>query len=628
MTTLRPVWEIFADLNASSLLDPWAKWLDGAIVENVNDLLHILGADENDLEDQTEALIDFIDMPIAQSAPDWLIDEINEFFLDRVSASARPASFDFDPDEARDDKGEWTIGGGGGAKNGSEPVFAKTQARVRLQALSNQARELSGAAKMAAVVIRVQDKPTAYTKPPYTNHTAKDSKTLTILDPATASDNIDVKTEGSIVHITVTTTGATYVGWMGTAKDPPILLTDKDGKNFYNADGTPAEGKTPPPPATNKTTGPKTPKTTPSTTPSITPTDSPPTPSTPLPQGDHTGKDFTKTLDVTGMKTNEASIQAIEKAQLVVSGKVGDYLPSQIDPQDLKANLVNDIAIRMGDKYDAQLMNEEYVKNIDPVTGYAAAGKYVNQSQLLTHDDVWSKSNHARYEYLGNVNTNPDLKRVDTDPVLKSGGTMIHGDTPEIAIKLRGNGVSNMVRLWAQTSNNNHSSSLALQEAAAKEFGLTQVAGWRGLKSANTAMSKEVAGVLEKKGEMMQAFVRAQYDATQEFFKSAGVKELEIYRGFSLSATTAPAWAKGSSVGSHVDIPLRPLSSFSYSKKIASIFSGGKSLNIIVRGVVPVEHILSTALTGNGCQHEKEVVVLGGTNTFERVARNHGEGYW
>ena len=173
--------------------------------------------------------------------------------------------------------------------------------------------------------------------------------------------------------------------------------------------------------------------------------------------------------------------------------------------------------------------------------------------------------------------------------------------------------VSQLIAQWAHTSNNSDPMSLAIQEAAVKEFGITSVQNWK----VDEKTQAKIDDILGEKGEMLQAFLRAQYDATQEYFKSAGIKEVTLYRGFKDGDGELSKVEEGSST----EIPLRPLSSFTSNYRIATTFG-----ETIISGTIPVERLLSCYGTGVGCKGENELVVLGGDGQWQVNGQMNLEG--
>lgn len=293
-----------------------------------------------------------------------------------------------------------------------------------------------------------------------------------------------------------------------------------------------------------------------------------------------------------------------------------------------KAMVASNIAAKMDPKYDTQLL------------GNTTDG--LPQTNFLTKDFVWSQrrvgsATSGSWYYRGGSGNSQDQKDHLAD------GTMKLGDDPTLRSDLREEAVSKLLGRWAGTSNNNSVQSLAMQNAAIKEFNLTGTATWSDPENTDE-MNQDMADAVEnetaKNGDMYQAFLRAQYDNTQQFFKDNNISTVTAYRGFDFSdgdvmektsefpgtEPTLPKWADSENAdevnddnGSwNNDISLRPLSSSSYGPDTALIFAGGGDTDAgrVIAGEVPVSRVLSTAMTGLGCLHENEMVLLGGTDKW------------
>ena len=183
------------------------------------------------------------------------------------------------------------------------------------------------------------------------------------------------------------------------------------------------------------------------------------------------------------------------------------------------------------------------------------------------------------------------------------------GGTPE-AIQLgREAGVSKLVKQWAITANDDNNVSLALQEAARQEFGLDDnpdlaPSQWRrsGIVGMDVGTQKEY----DRNGNLYRAFLRSQYDITQEFFAERGIQNLELFRGMSGSMKDNLV---DTNDGDVLTMGLRPLSSWATTSGAAYNFY--RDNGALVNAIVPVSRVLSTSLTGNGCLHEDEATVIG-----------------
>lgn len=111
-------------------------------------------------------------------------------------------------------------------------------------------------------------------------------------------------------------------------------------------------------------------------------------------------------------------------------------------------------------------------------------------------------------------------------------------------------------------------------------------------------------------GDVQKMIVRAEYAATQEWFKERGIKSVTVYRGLSHDGREWKA-----KDGDIVKLESNPLSSWATDKYEAVRFSD-KHLktvshqSVVVAMEVPVEAIQSTPFTGRGCLLEFEVVLI------------------
>ena len=173
-----------------------------------------------------------------------------------------------------------------------------------------------------------------------------------------------------------------------------------------------------------------------------------------------------------------------------------------------------------------------------------------------------------------------------------------------------------LVHHWAITSSDNNEWSLAIQYAAQKEFGLKRWKIFEKRQKWPDAMK-----LYEKHGAALRAFVRAQYDWTQEWFAKHGITHVFAWRGMHDTPRARKAERNMETVkGMIVDSEgqLQPLSSFSVSYAITDSFSAYRTAEVI-GARIPVSRILSTPHTGFGCLNEKEIVVLSGGGKFGSV---------
>jgi hypothetical protein len=204
-------------------------------------------------------------------------------------------------------------------------------------------------------------------------------------------------------------------------------------------------------------------------------------------------------------------------------------------------------------------------------------------------------------------------------------------DDPALRAGLRREAVSNLIAQWAVTSNGTAPRALAIQQAAAEEFGLVGAAEWE----TDPGLRAEVEKEARTNGQLYRAFLRAQYDETQAAFASRGITHVRLHRGFTWdddadsARRAAPGWAAADD--GDRPVPLRPMSSFSTSERVAAEFAAGKlggtdRHRTVIEATVPVSRILSTPRTGTGCLPEQEMVVLSGPGRF--VVRTARSGEW
>ena len=153
--------------------------------------------------------------------------------------------------------------------------------------------------------------------------------------------------------------------------------------------------------------------------------------------------------------------------------------------------------------------------------------------------------------------------------------------------------IEQKISQWAKTSGDNDKISIGYQLIARNLFDLKEavIDHWKqSLQNKALPISKDKNNI---------AFIKAQYNETQEWFKKEGYKptdEILLFRG-----------VKGERGGTKSQATLQPLSSFSTSYKVATRFGS----HILVSKVL-VSQIFSHPLSGFGCTEEHEMVVLGG----------------
>ena len=164
---------------------------------------------------------------------------------------------------------------------------------------------------------------------------------------------------------------------------------------------------------------------------------------------------------------------------------------------------------------------------------------------------------------------------------------------------------------WAVSSGDEHPEAIALQIAVQDEFGIKKALGHISKETIKIARNNHYIGVEAK---AMRAFVRVQYNITQEFFKRKGIKSFISYRGMSLNKKQMEEIGLlGKRTVQKASFGMQPVSSFSTDISTANDFTkySKEGYSIIMQSEIPTSRILSTAQTGWGCKQETEIVVLG-----------------
>jgi hypothetical protein len=222
-----------------------------------------------------------------------------------------------------------------------------------------------------------------------------------------------------------------------------------------------------------------------------------------------------------------------------------------------------------------------------------------------------------------------DILKKHADNLQQVAGSQVI--SPEDERHLRAELVGSLVNLWAGSSNDSHAPALAVQQAAADEFGLTDSMPWK----ADPGLQSRIDKFYADNQGTLRSFVRAQYSRTQAELAKAGITSVTLHRGMRWSSkSSTPAWAKTSdgkmqAVGSVAEVKQsdwRPLSSWSHSTSEANNFYSGDGTGIQVKASVPASMILSTPRTGSGCLGEKEWVVLSNPGQV-KVAKSRDNWY-
>jgi hypothetical protein len=180
--------------------------------------------------------------------------------------------------------------------------------------------------------------------------------------------------------------------------------------------------------------------------------------------------------------------------------------------------------------------------------------------------------------------------------------------------------VNDYVHSWASSASDSSLKSLQMQQAARDLFG-SGGKSWDGF-----VRGEAPGGVWSNRTQerMVKALVRETYKNTQEKLAKAGITEVYLSRGMSVR-TVAQAMRDSGDLNmsewkerpngtrpyrwtSEIEVDANPLSSYSWMTSTASSFGG--SAEAVLAMKVPAKNIFSTAISGPGCYHEQEVIVL------------------
>lgn len=200
---------------------------------------------------------------------------------------------------------------------------------------------------------------------------------------------------------------------------------------------------------------------------------------------------------------------------------------------------------------------------------------------------------------------------------------------PDYIDKLALDHVGRMTHAWAISSNES-SKSVLMQERAKTVFGLDNTT----TEKVGHFMMRDYADQYAPNDpltlKVYDGFLQAQYDETQDFFKSKGITEITLYRGSGQSVSDF-GLNPDDKVIHRVMASQRPLSSWSTNLPTALSFASDSIKTkfgelkehspkaVIYRQIVPVSKVFSTPFSGLGCYKEQEVVCLGGTSEVDMI---------
>ncbi|MFC8716595.1 hypothetical protein [Kitasatospora sp. NPDC057198] len=175
---------------------------------------------------------------------------------------------------------------------------------------------------------------------------------------------------------------------------------------------------------------------------------------------------------------------------------------------------------------------------------------------------------------------------------------------------VRAEAVSRLANGWASTANDHDPNALALQEAAQRTFYLEDTLDWD---HGDDDLTAETDRITCEHGHVLDAFLTAMWENTQQHFATIGVTHVTVHRGFTGDYDDSHLQDLDGD-GSVTDLPLRPLSSATTDEDVAHDFATqGRQVNgYLISGDIPVTRVLAVPGTGIGCLDEAEVVILAG----------------
>ncbi|MFC7586349.1 hypothetical protein ACFQYP_23340 [Nonomuraea antimicrobica] len=182
-------------------------------------------------------------------------------------------------------------------------------------------------------------------------------------------------------------------------------------------------------------------------------------------------------------------------------------------------------------------------------------------------------------------------------------------DSPEALETARRLAVDELLKSWGFGAGEILPPRLAMNLAAADEFGLTNLVDLQtyGDPSRNRTARKYHAS----NGDMRRDFLRRQYELSQRELARYGIEELVLYRGIRLDQGHPIAGLNGVADGEVVQAPPGlPLQSWSATPGVAKRYTLGEG--VVMAGVFPASRVLATPWTGMGQLPLGEFVLLAG----------------
>jgi hypothetical protein len=257
-----------------------------------------------------------------------------------------------------------------------------------------------------------------------------------------------------------------------------------------------------------------------------------------------------------------------------------------------KTRVIQAVADRMTTPLD-RLLAAAAEPHVDPEIG----------RRLGSADHVVVLRNHA-YPSMGGQLVHRDL----LDAAYPADRLLALDDSKAPRI-VREMAVSELITAWTYDPNGTNVRSLAIQEAAAAEFGLAEYIEW----PMSPGLRSDVDAAVAAHGNVYQEFVRVQYDLTQAELHRRGANGLVLYQGHTWDPADVPGWAT-TPAGTVIDLPpQRPLSSWTGDRRIAEDWIGSLDRpGVIIAARFPPQAIMAYPQTGVGFLPQREFVVLAG----------------
>ena len=204
-------------------------------------------------------------------------------------------------------------------------------------------------------------------------------------------------------------------------------------------------------------------------------------------------------------------------------------------------------------------------------------------------------------------------------------GQVFDANTPEGQIALKQVAVKPLVDAWAATANDANELSLAVQDVAQKVFAIDALSWESNIENESSGENgkatysdkityRPTTKITDERTKVLSSFLKAQYDATQQYFAAKGIKEVTLFRGMKEKPLDPDSDTKDVTrtfEPKNTEILMRPLSSWATRIDIARDFTSDYRNGVVVKARIKTKDILAIPYTGVGCWMEFEAVVIG-----------------